>query len=1044
MTFYYFCNSFTNVLNKTEGLGIMNIFKSKVTKSNINFYKINLLLIFLLLINFRTHSQDIKGNLEAYWKLECNTNDNSGKNAKLKPINAPICIDAKRDKGYQLNGTNQYFELDSFATSKFISKEGFSWSLWVNGADLPTSSNKRISQSLIAIMDNELAQDIYLGFGDINWEEKTLVFRVDGQGGAGELNILPCIYNPSGGFKNNTWYHIAGVMDYKSKKSKLFVNGVKVDEKSVFATPIARNMYGSIGKAYDGKDVDSAYFNGILDEIRMYSKVLSDGEVKFLYNLRENQLKVENKVFNFGKLICSIDSTKNIPLINEGPTEFTIKSSKLLNGQYFSLSSENGFTANYSATDSIYNLPIRFRPDLLGMYYDTLILENDFDLPPLLVPIQAERDTIYYELANLPIDQNNTIDLGVLCPNLVKEIKFNINLLTQTDKEFYLVAPNSISILDKSIGIGNSIKGGENREVKLAFTAGSTFKLISDSLSLIDECGNELKYYLKADIYEPTYVLTQHNDTTICPQQALSFIAKIKNNSVRPIDWTLVSNNPLFSVPSNISIAPNEEYKLSIQFNGVDNGGLQKCNIVFDIGCGRLDSIHFDLNVELIDLAFANDTLDFGEILMCGNDSTLTKIVKLKNKNITEGIEVLQTFFDIETNISHNIEIGSKLALNEEKEFLVTLKLDKIGDYSNNISIEIDKCDFIVKLPVKAKVTYREVGYNKNVNLGELKENIQIDTTLNILNTGTVDFKVKSIQVNNYTYTLIGKQLNDKINPNDTIKIRLQTTSKAGFQLDSVNIITETTCGEFDEQFKISYLGRYIAKFEITPGINQVQSKGSMNLNLYLSNIYNLDSSKVDSVYVRYGFNKSIMLPSKNKNFINVNGNYVENEYRESLSKLQQFNNPYTQGLFFINLDSLDINLGDTPRDSIKIMEMSFTGGFAEPVVKNGYIWLSDICFIDGSPRLIGIDDNELFLGNPTPNPGNNEVTINYGLVEDGDIKIEFFDSSGNLILVPIDKYQKAGSYQLKLNTMELPLGTYFYTLTTRTGIVSKRMQILR
>jgi len=1031
---------------KTEGIGSMKI-TTQLNKTKLNKTQI-ISLVFTLFAFLATNltSQDIKSNLEAHWKLDCNTDDNSNNNSKLTLKNNPNCVPAKKDDGYNLDGVTQYLEMDSSQTQNYISKNGFTWSIWVKGDKLPQTNSKKFSQTLLSFFDNELAEDIYLGFGDINWEEKTLVFRVDGDGGAGELDINPSRYNLPGGFKNNEWYHIVAVRDYQNKKTKLYLNGTKVDEKNVSYTPIKRNLNCNIGKIFDGKDIDGAYFSGILDEIRIYSRAINDADVKLLYFLRNEQLKVENGIFNFGKLICNKDSTKNIPLINEGPTDFQIINVKLKNGTNFKLIDNNGFLAKYTEFDSIYNLPIRFTPDRLGIYYDTLILENNYDLPLKLIPIIAEKDTMNYEINNLLVNANNTWDLGTICPNAEKDIDFDINLTTNTDKLFLIQVPTSIKILDNASNTSIDIKGNENRNVKLRFTASSTMELIRDSISIIDECGVINKFYFIADIYEPTYSISLQADTIMCPQKQQTFYVEITNSSPRDLDWNFTYDNKLFEVENNITVAQNVTYKLPIKFLGAEKGGRQECKLLFDIGCGRLDSITFDIDIINIDVVYEInniqfDTLDLGEILFCGSDTTITKEITIKNKNITPKINILQ-INNTANSIATDINIGDSLLINQTKKFNLSIRLKNIGEFEDLFSISINSCEFDVKLPIKANVLFIESKYETQYYLGQLKENTNIDTIVTFVNSGTAPMNIKGLNINNYQAQFVNFNSNNILNPNDTLFINLKSTVVGGYHSDTLSIISSTKCEDIENKVAINYLGKYIAKFDVTTGTNGVKPLIDMGLNLYFDNIINLDSSGIDSIIVRVGFNKSLLLPKTNKNFTFEDKNYVEKIYNISFNNLEYVEDKlgnYNR----IKLDTMNVNWGDKSIDTIKILDMKIFGGYSEPKIVNGTIFFTDACVTEGVARLFGIDDNTLTLHNPTPNPSNSDIKVGFELIEDGNTKVEIFDISGNKVLVLINSYYQSGKYETVILANQLPLGSYFYVLTTPTQTISKRLQII-
>ena len=72
----------------------------------------------------------------------------------------------------------------------------------------------------------------------------------------------------------STWSHLAATYDGASQK--LFLNGVLV------ASRIQANLIGvSTGPLRIGGDsVWGEYFNGLIDEVRVYSRALSAGEIQ--------------------------------------------------------------------------------------------------------------------------------------------------------------------------------------------------------------------------------------------------------------------------------------------------------------------------------------------------------------------------------------------------------------------------------------------------------------------------------------------------------------------------------------------------------------------------------------------------------------------------------------------------------------------------------------------------------------------------------------------------------------------------------------------
>jgi len=368
-------------------------------------------LLFILTNFSQSFSQNISQGLAGYWALDCNPNDFSGNNLHATAVNNPNCVDGKLRMAYQLSASNrQFFTLPPNRSTELISPNGFSWSVWFRGSQLPTATTNGFSQALISVMDNRNGEDFYLGFGDLTASQRVLVFRADGAGGAGAADPEPLKFYPAGGFNNNEWYHVVAVRDYNNNTSKLFLNGVLVAQKNLLLAPIATNMPASFGVFRDGQDT-SAFFRGILDEIKIYDRPLSDKEVLNLNSLRENQLTPQTPVLEFGELICKNDSTLALRIVNEGPGEFIIDNSFLRIETHFEIIPHSEIILDDKDTAEIL---IRFRPTDFDFYSDTIYVDNPFNVPPLIVPINGSFERLNFEFANT---NNDTLDFGeiVLC-----------------------------------------------------------------------------------------------------------------------------------------------------------------------------------------------------------------------------------------------------------------------------------------------------------------------------------------------------------------------------------------------------------------------------------------------------------------------------------------------------------------------------------------------------------------------------------------------------------------------------------------------------
>lgn len=106
-------------------------------------------------------------------------------------------------------------------------------------------------------------------------------------------------------FSAGNTYHVAVTHDSVSDENVLYVNGVREDSDT-FGLAYTGDPKFQIGAFYlDDKD-----FEGIIDDVRIYDRTLSEDEIKALYNMRSSRLRT----WNLGKGLVghwSMDSIDN-------------------------------------------------------------------------------------------------------------------------------------------------------------------------------------------------------------------------------------------------------------------------------------------------------------------------------------------------------------------------------------------------------------------------------------------------------------------------------------------------------------------------------------------------------------------------------------------------------------------------------------------------------------------------------------------------------------------------------------------------------------
>ena len=83
----------------------------------------------------------------------------------------------------------------------------------------------------------------------------------------------------------------------------------------------------------------------------------------------------------------------------------------------------------------------------------------------------------------------------------------------------------------------------------------------------------------------------------------------------------------------------------------------------------------------------------------------------------------------------------------------------------------------------------------------------------------------------------------------------------------------------------------------------------------------------------------------------------------------------------------------------------------------------------------------DLFL---YPNPANDELTVNYSLFADGNIKLSLFNMIGEKVIEILNNYELKGVHNLNINLGTLPAGVYKCRMLSGEGQIIRTLVILR
>ena len=251
----------------------------------------NIVVLFFLKVSYGQYNLD--SGLMLYYPLNGNAKDYSGNN-RNGLINGPIQssdMNGKSNSCYLFDGVNDFisFPIDS------LMSDYFTYSLWVYPTSTPDFEKIGYALAIggesggsnIALTNTSLMKGWFGGSYNIGIPMLTLV-------ATGQLPIT------------SKWYHI--VLSRDSIQMKLYVNGVlnsNVEYYNGFndSTKNTKPKWGISPGGTLGTRMASNFFNGKIDDVRIYNRSLSNDEVNELFTSGAKN----TSLFNFSSILDQIE-----------------------------------------------------------------------------------------------------------------------------------------------------------------------------------------------------------------------------------------------------------------------------------------------------------------------------------------------------------------------------------------------------------------------------------------------------------------------------------------------------------------------------------------------------------------------------------------------------------------------------------------------------------------------------------------------------------------------------------------------------------------
>lgn len=237
--------------------------------------------------NLPPGTDSLTDGLIAYYPLSGNTLDLSSNRMNGQLINGATYGPDRKEaaqSALQLDGIDDYFEIPDNAK---LRPDSISISLWLKATGVLTSTgntkhiynkdnypdhlNQQYSAFISKSRPPNTATPCCVLIVDVN---------TDGLCTVEQPVQSPLIYHAPA-FELNQWYHFVSV--FAGQTLKLYVNGeLKMAQRELTSNPIDRCAGGNLRFGAQA-EYDKNNFDGLMDEIRIYNRALTQAEINALY-----------------------------------------------------------------------------------------------------------------------------------------------------------------------------------------------------------------------------------------------------------------------------------------------------------------------------------------------------------------------------------------------------------------------------------------------------------------------------------------------------------------------------------------------------------------------------------------------------------------------------------------------------------------------------------------------------------------------------------------------------------------------------------------
>ena len=549
-----------------------------------------------------------------------------------------------------------------------------------------------------------------------------------------------------------------------------------------------------------------------------------------------------------------------------------------------------------------------------------------------------------------------------------------------------------------------------------------------------------IKVPINYEIVIPSLVFTKDNLVPIATCSDTAFYSlEVTNENTLPVTINDNFINPKVQITDALPITIEANQTKTIEIRAISDIDEIIAETLSYQECSASSDINFNLQKSNIKVAIENPDIDLGIIPFCDNSSTNYTTNKLKVSGGSVKVKSIQSENFI-------LDIAEGEYINSDKDVKVYYTGTKAGEIEEEISIIFEPCDYEVKFTVKANAIPPSFNLSKSeIIRTDAQKDVELNETITITNNSP--YQVKYSIYN--TLPIITSQISSfSLDPNlsDDFNIIIKPDNEDTEYFDTLTIVSEP-CAD-----TIARIPVYIKTINNYAGgiikIDMPQTKSGdvgKTIIIPIKHSVNFDISKADISKLTY--------------FFSYNGKqiYPQGAELNSISSFaytmifteESINSATLQSLFTDqppNQQAIDFNLtflmlqtneivNNLKLDSVKVESKGKISVETDSTIINTNV------DCDLTNRNIFIDNSSF---SPIIELNENKISIEFNTAIGGDVAINLYSNSGELVQNNNFGSVNYGTYQTQIDVSKLISGVYFIEVKTPMGTFTKKIIIVR